>query len=93
VHDLFARQMCGQGTAHRRLRRCGWRLLARCVSQQRLGGFELFETELQLRDAFIELFRGAPEVQTAKPRQLHFKFVDLDLTSEKQRTLLYDELL
>jgi hypothetical protein len=39
------------------------------------------------------LFRGAPEVQTAKPRQLHFKFVDLDLTSEKQRTLLYDELL
>ena len=44
-----------------------------CVCEQRFAGFELLETEFQLRDALIELFGGASKVQTAQPRQLHFE--------------------
>jgi len=40
-----------------------------------------------------QLLGGAPEVQAAQSRQLHFELVDLDLTRQKQRTLLEDELL
>jgi hypothetical protein len=32
-------------------------------------------------------------MQAAQPRQLHFELVDLDLTRQKQRALLENELL
>ena len=65
VHDLFARQMCRQRPAHRCAARRARRLRMRWVRKPRLSGFELFEAELELGDALIELFRGAPKVHTA----------------------------
>ena len=47
----------------------------------------------QLSDAVSQLLGGAPEVQAAQSRQLHFELVDLELPRQKQRTLLVDELL
>ena len=87
----LARETCWQGLADRlALHRLG-RLYRRQLLYPR--GFELLDRELELVDAFIELFGGAPITGPLELREEELEVLDVKIAVRQRLAHRHDELL
>src|SRR6266446_530136 len=93
-----------RGMWHRLARETCWQGLADRLALQRLGrlyrrqllyprGFELLDRELELVDAFIELFGGAPITGPLELREEELEVLDVKIAVGQRLAHRHDELL